>query len=423
MTARQSIPQGTNQTPDTKQGAQVANNARDLTERYITHTYGRFPLTITSGQGSIIRDDAGREYIDLGTGIAVNGLGICDSQWVAAVTAQLAKVAHTSNLYYTAPPAQLARLLCERTGMSKVFFANSGAEANEAAFKVARKYAADRYGAADDGLPARFTILTLDGSFHGRTLSALAATGQRHYHELFQPLTPGFTQVNTADGVAAVAAAHQATPLAGVLIELIQGEGGINVLSPSYVHELAQWCADNDVLFMVDEVQTGNGRTGALYAFQRYHVHPDVVTTAKGIGGGLPLSAALLAERVADVLGPGDHATTFGANPAICAGALSILQRTDDNLLAGVREREAYIRSELEGAPGITDVSGMGLILGVSTVKPAADIVAACQAAGVLVLTAKEKVRLLPALNIPMDLLAQAISVLKAVCAEYQCTE
>lgn len=392
-------------------------DARELTERYIAHTYGRFPLTIASGHGSIVCDETGREYIDLGTGIAVNGLGICDEQWVQAVTAQLGKVAHTSNLYYTNPPAKLAKLLCERTGMSKVFFANSGAEANETAFKVARKYAADRHGLASDGLPVRHTILTLADSFHGRTLSALAATGQSHYHELFQPLTAGFVQVSAADGIAALERAHAATPLAGILIELIQGEGGIKVLSSEYVHALEQWCTANDVLLMIDEVQTGNGRTGALYAFQRYGLHPDIVTTAKGIGGGLPLSAALLAERVEGVLTPGDHATTFGANPAICAGSLNVIERIDDDLLAGVLAREAYIRSELEGAPGVTGVSGMGLMLGVSTEKPATDIVAACQDAGVLVLTAKEKVRLLPALNIPMELLAQAISVLKAACA------
>ncbi|MCI5825819.1 MAG: aminotransferase class III-fold pyridoxal phosphate-dependent enzyme [Arcanobacterium sp.] len=391
--------------------------AQELTQQFIAHTYGRFPLTLVRGHGSLAYDDAGREYIDLGTGIAVNGFGMSDPQWVNAVYEQLTTIAHTSNLYYTNPPAQLAQLLCERTGMAKVFFANSGAEANEAAIKVARKYAADRFGIGADGLPARYTILTLEESFHGRTLSTLAATGQEHYHELFQPLTPGFTHVSPASGIAGVAAAHAARPLAGVLIELIQGEGGIHVLDAQYVQELARWCGENDVLLMVDEVQTGNGRTGELYAFQRFGLHPDVVTTAKGIGGGLPLSAALLAHSVHTVLGPGDHATTFGANPAICAGALNVLNRIDSDLLAGVRAREAYIRSELEGASGITGVSGMGLMLGVSTVKPASDVVAACQAAGVLVLTAKEKVRLLPALNIPMDLLTRAIETLKDVCA------
>ena len=393
----------------------VSPLTKELTESYIAPTYGRFDLEIVSGHGSIAVGADGREYIDMGSGIAVNSFGFSDPQWVRSVTEQLGKVAHTSNLYYTEPAPRLAQLLCERTGMARVFFGNSGAEANEAAFKMARKYALQRYGMGADSLPARYTILTLEHSFHGRTLSALAATGQDHYHELYQPLTPGFVSV-PAQNMDAVAAVHAVTPLAGVLIECIQGEGGVIALSSEYVKALAAWCQENDVAFMVDEVQTGNGRTGDIYAFQHYHVTPDAVTTAKGIGGGLPLSATIVSAKMKDVLGPGDHATTFGANPAICAGALNVMERIDEAMLAGVREREAYIRSELEGAPGVTGISGRGLMLGVSTVQPAAEVVTALQAEGVLALTAKDKLRLLPALNIPMELLAQAVAAIKVAC-------
>ena len=393
------------------QQASGKENTYDLTEHYIAHTYGRFPLTLVDGQGSLAHGADGREYIDLGTGIAVNGFGMADPEWAQAVYEQLRTLAHTSNLYYTDPPAQLARLLCERTGMARVFFANSGAEANEAAIKVARKYSAQAHGSE------RYTILTLRGSFHGRTLTTLAATGQEHYHEQFQPLTPGFTSVDVADGINAIRQAHESSPLAGVLIELIQGEGGVNVVDPAYVRELSAWCTQHDVPFMIDEVQTGNGRTGYLYAFQRDHLHPDVVTTAKGIGGGLPLSACMMNDRMKDVLQPGDHATTFGANPAICAGAINILNRITPELLDGVKERSEYIIRELQGAPGVVGISGLGLMLGVSTCKPASEILAQCQEHGVLVLTAHDKIRLLPALNIPMDLLAQAIDVLKTACA------
>ena len=379
---------------------------------YIANTYARFPVEIVSGHGSILVGSDGKEYIDMGSGIGVTAFGVGDPEWKQAVTAQLDLVQHTSNLYYTEPCVALAKMLCERTGMKKVFFGNSGAEANECAVKIARKYAAEKKG------PEYNVILTLWNSFHGRTLTTLAATGQEHYHELYQPLTPGFAHVQPGDlaDVKAKLAEHKC---AGILMECIQGEGGVKVMDADFVKGVAALCAEADVLLMIDEVQTGNGRTGALYSYMNYGVTPDVVTTAKGLGGGLPLGAALLSEKVADVFGPGDHGSTFGGNPVCCAGAVSILGRIDDALLAEVREKSAYIFKELEGAPGVESVSGMGLMVGIKPAnRPAAEVVAACRAQGVLCLTAKDRVRLLPPLNTPFELIEKAVAVLKAALAE-----
>ena len=376
---------------------------------YVANTYNRFPVTLVSGKGSIARDEAGKEYIDLGTGIAVNTFGYGDDAWQQAVTAQLGKLQHTSNLYYTQPCADLAEMLCQRTGMSKVFFSNSGAEANECAIKVARKWAAEHKG------PQYSTIITLKNSFHGRTLTTLSATGQEHYHELFQPLTPGFAHAAPGDleELKQLVAAH---PTAAVMIECIQGEGGVVPLDPAYATALQDFLREQNILLLVDEVQTGNGRTGALYCYMNYGLQPDVVSTAKGLAGGLPLGATLLSEKVQDVLGFGDHGSTFGGNPVSCAGALSILSRLDDDLLGQVRAKGKYIKSALTGAPGVEAVTGMGLMLGIQTVKPAGEVVAAAREKGVLCLTAKDKVRLLPALNIPQPLLEQAIAVLQECC-------
>ena len=387
------------------------SNVKQIDQQYVAGTYARFPVEIVSGKGSLVYDENGKEYIDMGSGIGVTAFGIADDAWVAAVTAQLAKVQHMSNLYYTEPCALLAQELCNRTGMKKVFFANSGAEANECAIKVARKYAADKKG------PEYSTIVTLKNSFHGRTLTTLSATGQEHYHELFQPLTPGFVHGDAGDleGIKELALNSKA---AGILMECVQGEGGVIAMEPDFVKGLAAFCQEQDILFMVDEVQTGNGRTGELYAYMNYGVQPDVVSTAKGLGGGLPLGAALLSEKVQNVLGFGDHGSTFGGNPVCCAGALSILQRIDDALLADVKKKGEYIRQQLEGAKGIKGISGMGLMVGIQTEKPAGQLVKALVEKGVLCLTAKDKVRLLPALNIPMDVLAKAIDAVKEVCAE-----
>ena len=379
-------------------------------QAYVAGTYKRFPVEIVSGKGSLVYDENGKRYIDMGSGIGVTAFGIADDEWVAAVTAQLGKVQHMSNLYYTEPCAHLAELLCTRTGMKKVFFCNSGAEANECAIKVARKYAA----AKGEG---RHTIVTLRNSFHGRTLTTLAATGQDHYHELFQPLTPGFRHIE-AGNIEELKAAVSAPDTAALLIECVQGEGGVIALEPAYAQEAARLCREHDVLLMVDEVQTGNGRTGSLYAYMQLGITPDVVSTAKGIGGGLPLGAALLSEKVENVLSFGDHGSTFGGNPVACAGAISIIERLDDAFLAAVREKSDYVRTALSGAPGIEGVTGMGLMVGIKTKAPAADVVRACIERGVLCLTAKDKVRLLPALNIPTDVLAEAIDTIKAVCRE-----
>ena len=387
------------------------SNVKQIDQQYVAGTYARFPVEITSGKGSLVYDETGKEYIDMGSGIGVTAFGIADDAWLAAVTAQLAKVQHMSNLYYTEPCALLAQELCTRTGMKKVFFANSGAEANECAIKVARKYAADKKG------PEYSTIVTLKNSFHGRTLTTLSATGQEHYHELFQPLTPGFVHGDAGDleGIKQLALSSKA---AGILIECVQGEGGVIAMEPDFVKGLAAFCQEQDILFMVDEVQTGNGRTGQLYAYMNYGVQPDVVSTAKGLGGGLPLGAALLSEKVQNVLGFGDHGSTFGGNPVCCAGALNILQRIDDTLLAEVQKKGEYIRQQLTGAKGIKGISGMGLMVGIQTEKPAGQLVKTLVEKGVLCLTAKDKLRLLPALNIPMDVLAKAIDAIKEVCAE-----
>ena len=382
----------------------------ELDQQYVAHTYKRFPVEIVSGKGSLVKDVNGREYIDMGSGIAVTSFGVADDVWIAAVEKQIHSVQHMSNLYYTAPCANLAKALCERTGMAKVFFSNSGAEANECAIKVARKWAAEHKG------PACSTIVTLQNSFHGRTLTTLAATGQDHFHELFQPLTPGFASFPVGDMDALKALCAGGT-VAAVLIECVQGEGGVVPLDPSFVKELSAYLKEQDILLMVDEVQTGNGRTGSLYAYMQFGLQPDVVSTAKGLAGGLPMGATLMSEKVKDVLSYGDHGSTFGGNPVAAAAALSVVERLTDDFLADVTRRSRLLFSLLEGAPGIESVTGLGLMIGLKTVKPAAEVLAACRENGVLCLTAKDKVRLLPALNIPDELLVRAAETIKAACA------
>jgi acetylornithine/N-succinyldiaminopimelate aminotransferase len=380
-------------------------------QAYVAHTYARFPVEIASGKGSIVYDTNGKRYIDMGSGIGVTAFGIADDEWVAAVTAQLGKVQHMSNLYYTQPCAELAELLCQKTGMKKVFFSNSGAEANECAIKVARKYAAEKKGAAYS------TIITLQNSFHGRTLTTLSATGQDHFHELFQPLTPGFVHApaNDFEALKVLATAHKT---AGILLECVQGEGGVIALDADYVKKVAAFAKENDILLMIDEVQTGNGRTGELYAYMNYGISPDVVSTAKGLGGGLPLGATLMSEKVENILGYGDHGSTFGGNPVACAGAVSLISRMDETLLSEVKKKSEYIFNTLKNCKGIEKVSGMGLMIGIQTTRPAADVIKECIEAGVLCLSAKTKVRLLPALNIPMEVLTEAIETIKNICAK-----
>ena len=384
-------------------------DTKELDKTYVAGTYKRFPIEIVSGKGSVVKDPAGKTYIDMGSGIGVTAFGIADETWQKAVTDQLSKVQHMSNLYYTSPCAELAALICQKTGMSKVFFSNSGAEANECAIKIGRKYASDKYGAG------RNTIITLENSFHGRTLTTLAATGQDHYHELFQPLTPGFVSVPANKADALEDAIEKYNP-AAVMIECIQGEGGVVPLDTDYIKFVREITRKNDIIMIVDEVQTGNGRTGRLYSYMNFGIVPDVVSTAKGLGGGLPLGATLISDKCKDVLGFGDHGSTFGGNPVCCAGALSILKRIDDNLLYDVRAKSDWLFREFSQAEGIESVSGMGLMIGLKTKKPASEVVAKCMENGVLCLTAKDKVRLLPALNISMDILKQAASIIKAAC-------
>lgn len=382
---------------------------KQLDDEYVAHTYKRFPVEVVSGKGSILYGADGKRYIDLGSGIGVTAFGIADDVWNAAVIEQLGKVQHTSNLYYTEPCARLAMMLCKRCGMKRVFFSNSGAEANECAIKVARKYAFDKKGITEP------VILTLVNSFHGRTHTTLAATGQEVFHKHFQPLTPGFVHLPVGD-VEALTEAVNTHPVAGILIECVQGEGGVNKLPAEYVAAIQRICESEDILLMVDEVQTGNGRTGTLYAYMQYGISPDVISTAKGLGGGLPIGATLLADKVKDTLGYSDHGSTFGGNPIAAAGACSIIERLDDAFLAEVNEKSRYLFETFENAKGIKSVSGMGLMIGLETEKPASEVLAACMENGVLCLTAKTKLRLLPALNIPMDTLKEAVSVILAAC-------
>ena len=382
---------------------------KQIDERYVAHTYKRFPVEIASGKGSLYFDTNGKRYIDMGSGIGVTAFGLCDEIWQAAVTEQLSKVQHTSNLYYTEPCANLAALLCEKTGFSRVFFSNSGAEANECAIKVARKYAYDKKGVTDP------VIVTLVSSFHGRTHTTLAATGQEHFHKLFNPLTPGFCHIAVGD-IDALTALVEKGNVAGILMECIQGEGGVYVLDREFVNAVAALCEREDVLLMIDEVQTGNGRTGTLYAYEQYGISPDVVSTAKGLGGGLPIGATLLSDKVKDTLGYGDHGSTFGGNPVASAGAVSIIERLTPEFLATVKAKGEHIKKKLEGQSCILSVSGLGLMIGIETEKPASEVIRACMEKGVLCLTAKTKVRLLPALNIPDEILDEALDIIIEAC-------
>lgn len=382
-------------------------NTKELDNQYVAHAYGRFDVALTKGQGSTLYDEDGKKYIDFGSGIGVTAFGINDPVWTKAVEEQLHRVQHTSNLYYTAPCAKLAQLLCEKSGMKKVFFGNSGAEANEGAIKFARKYSFDKYGAG------RSTIITLVNSFHGRTITTLAATGQDSFHTVFDPFTPGFKYCPANDIKALQAAATD--DVCAVLFECVQGEGGVNNLSPTFVNAIAKLAKEKDILIAVDEVQTGNGRTGTYFAYQQYGITPDIVTTAKGLGGGLPIGAVLFGEKLQDTMTPGSHGSTFGGNPVVAAGACSIVERIDDDFLSEVQRKSEKIRTALAKVKSVQSISGMGLMLGIETDKPAGEVAKACLANGLLILTAKTKLRLLPALNISDAELDEGLEILKGV--------
>ena len=384
-------------------------NTFEKDKQFVAPTYGRFPVEIVGGKGAVLKGSDGKEYIDLGSGIAVNTFGFRDDEWVNAVKAQLDSFAHTSNLYYTAPCADLAEMLCSRTGMKNVFYSNSGAEANECAIKAAR-----RYGCLNKG-EDYYTIITLEKSFHGRTHTTLAATGQESFHKDFLPLTPGFVHTPPND-TEALRKTVKENKCCAIMMEIVQGEGGVCALEKEFILEAEKLCRENDLVLIIDEVQAGNGRTGKLYAYMHYGITPDVVTTAKGIGGGLPIGVTMLGEKVKDIFAPGLNGSTFGGNPVCCSGAISILSRLTDEFLEEVTEKAEIIRETLSGAEGIEDISGLGLMIGIKTAKEAKEVVNKCIENGVLVLTAKDKVRLLPPLNIDNGLLRKALEVIKEAC-------
>ena len=381
-------------------------------KQYIANTYARFPVELVSGKGAILKDSEGKEYIDLGAGIAVNVFGVADDEWLKAVTDQLSKLTHTSNLYFTEPCSTLAKMLCERTGMKKAFFGNSGAEANECAIKVARRYAFDKYG--DE---SHSTIITLKNSFHGRTIATLTATGQDGYHTHFGPFVEGFVyaEANNAESVRKLAEENNCV---AIMMELVQGEGGVMALDKSVVNDVMSLAKENNILVIIDEVQTGNGRSGELYAYQAYGITPDIVSTAKGLAGGLPLGATMFFDKTEFTLKAGLHGSTFGGNPIACAGAINVLSRINKDLLSEVRAKSKYIFDELNNAEGIKSVSGLGLMIGIETEGDVSVILSKCMENGILPIKAKNKLRLLPALNIPFDLLKKSVEIIKAVAKE-----
>lgn len=385
---------------------------KELDTTYIAHTYGRFDVCFEKGDGVLLYDTTGKEYIDLGSGIGVTAFGSGDALWQQAVIHQVKRLNHVSNLYHTLPQATLAEKLCQKTGMKKVFFSNSGAEANECAIKAARKYSADRYG------DERTTVVTLVNSFHGRTITTLAATGQDVFHQHFHPFTKGFVHVPANDFDAFKQLVDSDSSICAIMMEMIQGEGGVMPLDAGYVKQVADYAAAHDILVVVDEVQTGNGRTGTLYSYMQFGIAPDIVSTAKGLAGGLPMGATMFNDKTEGVLDAGSHGSTFGGNPICAAGAISVIDRIDDALLSEVKAKGQYIREALTGAPGVLSISGMGLMVGIETTADAKAIAKECLNRGVVVLTAKNKVRLLPALNIPRDTLKKAVGILKEVIGE-----
>ena len=373
-------------------------------------TYGRFQVAFEKGQGATLYDFDGKAYIDFASGIGVNSLGYGYQPWVDAVSKQAATLQHMSNLYYTGPMAQVAKTLTARTGMANVFFANGGGESNEGMIKLARKYSFDKYG------QGRSTIVTLRQSFHGRTISTLAATGQDVFHNYFFPFTEGFKYAvaNDLDSVKTACTGD----VCAVMMELIQGEGGVLPLDKDFVQSVAAFCAERDLLLLIDEVQTGVGRTGSLFCFQQYGIRPDVVSFAKGIAGGLPFGGIMANEKCKSVLGPGTHATTFGGNPVAAAGACVVLDTLDDAFLASVNEKGAYIRRKVEEMrlPVVQSVRGMGLMVGIGVTCSHKDAVGKMLQSGLLALTAgSDTVRLLPPLNISYEEIDAGLAVLKTV--------
>ena len=382
-----------------------------LTGQYILNTYGRFPVALDHGEGATLYSPEGKAYIDFASGIGVTCLGYGDSDWVKAITDQARKLGHSSNLFYTEPPAKLAQILCQRTGMAGVFFANGGGEANEGMIKLARKYSFDKYG------KGRATIITLNNSFHGRTITTLTATGQEVFHNYFFPFTEGFRYADANDMASLEAVAGD--DVCAVMVELVQGEGGVLPLDKAYVQALSKLCAEKDWLLLVDEVQTGVGRTGKLFAFQHYGILPDVCSFAKGIAGGLPMSGIMANAKCRDVLGPGMHATTFGGNPVCAAAGLVVQEKLSDAFLAEVEEKGTYLRQKIEDLhlPCLGATRGLGLMIGIAvndgwTNK---ELAGKLIENGLLVLTAGPGMRLLPPLVISREEMDQGVAIMAKV--------
>ena len=382
-----------------------------LTDQYIMHTYGRFPVAIDHGEVATLYDPEGNAYIDFTSGIGVTDLGYGNTAWADAIAAQARKLGHVSNLFYTEPAARLAEILCKRTGESCVFFANGGGEANEGMIKLARKYSFDKYG------KDRATIITLNNSFHGRTITTLMATGQEVFHNYFFPFTEGFRYADANDLDSLEDAAG--SDVCAVMMELVQGEGGVLPLDKEYVQAVAKICAERDWLLLVDEVQTGVGRTGSLFAFQQYGVLPDVVSFAKGIAGGLPMSGILANEKCRDVLGPGMHATTFGANPVCAAAGLVVQETLSDAFLQEVNAKGEYLRSSIEALdlPCFGETRGLGLMIGIEVKDGYTNKAIANKLIenGLLVLTAGPGMRLLPPLVISKEEMDRGLAIMKKV--------
>ena len=386
---------------------------KTMDDTYVMQTYARFPVDIDHGVNATLYSLSGKEYIDFTSGIGVNSLGCAHPRWVQAIADQAGKLGHISNLYYTQPGAQLAKALCQRSGMTCAFFGNSGAEANEAMIKTARKYSFDKYG------KGRSTILTLNRSFHGRTIATLTATGQPAYHNYFFPLNEAFRY---ADPTWESVLEQAGDDVCGVMVELIQGEGGVNPLDREFVQKLARLCEEKDWLLLIDEVQTGIGRTGSLFAYQQFGVKPDVVSFAKGIAGGMPMGGILAGEKCAKVLSYGTHGSTFGANPMSAAAALTVLDILDDNMMEAVREKGQYLRAGIRaiGSPELGDIVGMGLMLGVDVKGPRTnkELAALLAEKGLLILTAGSRLRLLPPLTITKDEMDKGLAILKQTLAQ-----
>lgn len=386
--------------------------AKQQDDAYIIHSYQRYPLLLTKGQGATVVDDTGKQYIDFTSGIGVNTFGFCDTQWVHAVTAQLGKLQHTSNLYYTEPCIQAAKLLCEKSGMKKVFFANSGAEANEGVIKAARKYSFLHHG------KERTTIVALENSFHGRTMAALSATGQEVYHNFFFPFVEGFVFAKANDIKDTIT--KLTNDVCAVMLEMVQGEGGVIPLEKEYVQAVAQACQEKDILLIIDEVQTGIGRTGSFFSYQQFDIQPDLVSCAKGLGGGLPIGAVLFGEKTEEVFTYGDHGSTFGGNPVVCAGAVEILQKIDTPFLQEVQKKGQQYKEALQKMPHVTNVSGMGMMLGISLDIDSKPVIQAAMEKGLLVLSAKTKIRLLPPLTISKEEMQEGLHILQEVLEQIE---